>query len=147
MNNKYKTHEDTKPYYKCMCERNIYTFAYIVALSLVSASTQVHFVNVMDTVSFNCEVNGIPLPFANWSMSAQRIPINAISSGRASVTTTIVNSDTILSILTIRSVQLNDAGLYICTGINGEISNQAYYNMTTGKCIYVSNNTHILSHL
>ena len=102
-----------------------------------------HFVNVLDTVSFSCEVSGIPLPFANWSMSAQEIPINAISSGRALITTAIVNSNTILSTLTIRSVQFDDDGLYICAGINGEISNQAYYNMTTGKCIiYVNNSPH-----
>ena len=109
-------------------------------MSLLSTSTQLHFVNVLDTVSFSCEVSGIPLPFANWSMSAQEIPINAISSGRALVTTAIVNSNTILSTLTIRSVQFDDAGLYICSGINGEISNQAYYNMTTGKCIIYMNN-------
>ena len=105
-----------------------------VALSLLS-TTQVHMVNVLDTVSFNCEVSGIPLPFVNWSMSVQQIPINAISSGRASVTTTVVNSNTILSTLTMRSVILDDAGQYICTGINGEVSNQVYYNMSTGKYI------------
>ena len=70
-------------------------------------------------------------------MSAQGIQISAISSGRASVTTTNVNSVTVMSILTIRSVQLDDAGAYICTAINGEVSDQAFYNMTTGKYVHM----------
>ena len=89
-------------------------------------------VNVLDTVSFNCEVSGVPLPFVNWLMSTQEIPVNTISNGRASVTTTTINSNTVMSQLTIRSVQLDDAGLYICNGTNGEISDQGYYNITTG---------------
>ena len=110
---------------------------FCVALGLLSTSSQVQLVNVLDTVSFNCEVSGVPLPFINWSMSEQRIPISAISSGRASVTTTVVNSNTIMSTLTMRSVQLNDAGLYVCYAINGEISDQVFYNMTTGMCVYI----------
>ena len=93
-------------------------------------------VNVLDTVSFNCEVGGVPLPFVNWSMSEQKIPISAFSSGRASVSTTVVNSNTIMSTLTMRSVQLSDAGLYVCYAINGEISDQVFYNMTTGMCTH-----------
>ena len=100
--------------------------------SLLSISSQVLFINVLNTVSFNCEVSGVPLPFVNWSMSEQRIPLNAISSGRASVATSTVNSDTIMSILTISSIQLDDAGLYICTAINGEISDQTTYDLRPG---------------
>ena len=70
-------------------------------------------------------------------MSEQRITISAISSGRVSVATITVNNNTIMSTLTMRSVQLNDAGLYICNTINGEISDQAFYNMTTSMCVHI----------
>ena len=113
-------------------------FSMYIALSLLSASTQVRFVNVLDTVSFSCEVSGVPLPFVNWSVSAERISISAIPSSRALVTTMTINDNTIMSILTISSVQLDDAGVYICTAINGENSDQAFYDVRTGTfvCIF-----------
>ena len=107
---------------------------FCVALSLLSAPTQVRFANVLDTVSFVCEVGGVPLPHVNWVMSEQRIPV---SNDRASVATSIINSNTIMSTLTIRSIQLNDAGLYICNAINGEVSEQAIYNVTTGTYVCI----------
>ena len=110
-----------------------YVLMFCVALSLLSAPNQVRFVNVLDTVSFICEISGVPLPYANWLVSEQRIPV---SGDRTSVTTTVVNSNTIMSTLTMRSVQLNDAGLYICNAINGETSDQAFYNITTGMCAF-----------
>ena len=94
-------------------------------------------VNILDTVSFSCEVGGVPLPFVNWSMSEQGVPIHAISNGRASVAVTTVNSNTIISTLTIRAIQLNDAGTYICNIFNGEISDQGFFNMTTGMCVII----------
>lgn len=101
----------------------------------------------MDIVSFNCEVSGVPLPFVNWSMSTREIPVNAISSGRASVTTTTVNSNTVMSVLLIRSVKLDDAGLYICNAINGEIYEQAFYNVTTGTYVHTVCTQHIFYEL
>ena len=103
---------------------------------MLSAANQVQLVNVLDTVSFNCEVSGVPVPFVNWSMFEQGIPIDAISNGRAFVAVTTVNSNTIMSTLTIRSIQLNDAGTYICSVFNGEISAQGFFNMTTGTYVY-----------
>ena len=104
-----------------------------IALQSLSASFQEQSVNVLQTIQFVCEFSGIPLPHVNWSMSSHETPVGAIFTGRAYVTNDNTANNTVISTLTLQSIQLEDAGKYMCIAVNGEIYASVIYNLTTGE--------------
>ena len=86
--------------------------------------------NVMDMVNFTCNVTGFPYTSTqiSWifppSTLDDRININ-----------TVIGDDYVVSTLTIKSIQLTDAGLYKCAAsVEGLVGN-ILFNLTVGMCI------------
>ena len=87
----------------------------------------------MQTVQLTCEFRGIPLPTVNWSASPQVNLSGAIASGRILVTTDPTINHRIVSVLTIQTIQLEEAGRYTCTAETVGLSESVIYEITTGK--------------
>ena len=99
-------------------------------MELQSGTNYTQTANIMDTVNFTCNVTGFPYTSIQirWIFPAttldDRIDINAVT-----------NDDYAVSTLTIKSIQLTDAGLYRCTASLGGLDGNILFNLTVGMCI------------
>jgi len=87
----------------------------------------------MQTVQLTCEFRGIPIPTVNWLPQTQLNLSSAIASGQVSVTTNPTINHRIVSVLTIQSIQLEEAGRYTCTAETVGLSESVTYDITTSK--------------
>ena len=99
-------------------------------MGLQSVTNYTQTANVMDTVNFTCNVTGFPYTSIqiSWIFPASilddRIDIN-----------TVTDDDYVVSTLTIKSIQLTDAGLYKCAASMEGLVGNILFNLTVGMCI------------
>lgn len=86
----------------------------------------------MKEVNFTCEVSGSPITSIHigWTWTTSTLD------DRNNITiTTIPNNNLIVSVLTIHSLQLSDAGLYKCTASLEGLTRSIAYNLTIGMYV------------
>ena len=74
-------------------------------------------VNQTDTLTFTCEVFGIPTPDIEWSRASSPSDFFTNITDVITITKTIMGYN-ITSTFTIHSAERTDMDMYICTGIN-----------------------------
>ena len=90
------------------------------------------------TVSVHCTVRGKPQPTVTWYKDS--VLINSLTCSNIQVTTTVVDSTTVQSGITITSITDTNEGTYTCSGLNilpnGTVTNNRSFTLeVTGSKI------------
>lgn len=89
--------------------------------------------NVMDTISFTCNVTGFPYTSIQirWIIPASTLD------DRIEIST-VTNDDYVVSTLTVKSIQLSDAGLYKCMALTERLVGNILFNLTVGMYVHIT---------
>ena len=110
----------------------IYIFFFNLVLVLHSETNLTQVANIMDTISFICNITGSPISSIKigWTFMLpthdDRIEIN-----------TVTNDNYVVSNLTIKLIQPSDAGLYRCTASLEGIADNISFKLIVGTYVHM----------